>query len=161
MVGRRSDRRRQLLGHHQEPDEDAEDPDARNHFLIDRILARTSQKAKQLGDYCAPVVLAITVPEGDEDDRFPRSANGKLDLRRLAGSITMMLPVVRQLSAILISLWDVEPAVARSGVRLANVSVVERPRHQKTYPRVRLLILNHAAGFPLAEQQIKALKGLL
>lgn len=132
------------------------------HALIYRLVARVSQKARQLVGYCTPVLLAITVPhrEGQRDGL----GNGKgeeLDLQQLASAVTMMLPLVPQISAVLLSLWDVRPLPARSGVRLANVQVVQRSPQQTAYPRVRLLILNPAAGYPLGAPQVKALWGLL
>lgn len=57
--------------------------------------------------------------------------------------------------------WDVRPLPARSGVRLANVQVVQRPPQQTAYPRARLLILNPAAGYPLSTPELKALRRLL
>ncbi len=135
------------------PAED-EDDDGGGRILIHRLLARISQKARQLADYCDPVVLAITVPH--RDHRIE-----ELDLKRLAGAITVLLPLIKQISAVLLSLWDVEPSKARSGVRLANVHVVARPAQQLAYPRVRLLVVNPAAGSPLRVPEIDALKGLL
>ena len=132
-------------------------------FLINRLLARISQKAKQLADYRAPVVLAMTMSDHDQPDHKAeaRKPREEVDLRRLSGAVTVMLPLVPQVSAVLLSLWNVEPAPARSGVRLANVFVVERPRQQSAYPRVRLLILNPAARCPLKTTEIGPLKGLL
>lgn len=128
------------------------------HVLTNRLVARISQKARQLVHYCAPVLLAVTVPHRDPwQDRVTE----ELDLKRLAGTVTVMLTLVRHVSAVLLSLWDVEPAPARSGVRLANVHMVERPSRQTAYPRVRLLILNPAAAYPLSGWEIEALKGLL
>ena len=82
-------------------------------------------------------------------------------MKQLAGAVTVMLPRVRQVSAVLLSLWDVEPAMARSGVRLANVYLVERSPQQSAYPRVRLLIINPSAAYPLKTLEIESLKGLL
>jgi hypothetical protein len=132
-------------------------------FLINRLLARISQKAKQLADYRAPVVLAMTMSDHDQPDHKAeaRKPREEVDLRRLSGAVTVMLPLVPQVSAVLLSLWNVEPAPARSGVRLANVFIVERPRQQSAYPRVRLLILNPAARCPLKTTEIGPLKGLL
>ncbi len=128
------------------------------HQLIERLLARTSQKARQLVHYCAPVLLGITVPP---QDRLSGGAEKPCDLKQLAGTITLLLTRLRQVSAVLLSLWGVEPSPAQSGVRLANVHMVERSRHQAAYPRVRLLVLNPAAGAPLSDRQVEALKGLL
>jgi hypothetical protein len=127
--------------------------------LIRRLAARISRKARQLALYCAPVVLAITVPRRDR--RSDGLAGIELDLKRLAGTVTVMLPLVRQVSAVLLSLWGIEPAPARSGVRLANVHMVERSARRRPSPRARLLILNPTAGYPLSASQAEALKGLL
>jgi len=137
--------------------EDGEDGCA----LINRLVARVSQKARQLVNYCA-VLLAITVPHRDgQCDGLRNGVGEELDLKQLASAVTLMLPLVSQVSAVLLSLWEVRPLPARSGVRLANVQVVQRPPQQTAYPRVRLLILNPAAGYPLSPPGIKALRGLL
>jgi hypothetical protein len=131
-------------------------------LFIDRILGRIAQKSRQLADYCAPVILAITVPSADGWPRHQHRFEGEdLDMRQLAGAVTVALPSVPQLSAVLISLWDVEPAQAHSPVRLANVWLVERSPSQTAYPRARLLILNHAAAAPFGDGEVKAFKELL
>lgn len=131
--------------------------------LINRLVARVSQKARQLVDYCAPVLLAITVPRRDgQPDGVRNGAGEELDLQQLASALTVMLPVVSQVSAVLLSLWDVRPLPVQSGVRLANVQVGLRPPPRQTaYPRVRMLILNPAAEYPLSKPELKVLKGLL
>lgn len=130
--------------------------------LASRILARIAQKARQLAHYQAPVVLAATVPPRDplEASRFgPRER--EVDLKLLAGSVTLLLMRLPGLSAVLLSLWDVEPVAFRSGVRLANVSLMERARQHIAYPRVRLLVLNPVAAFSLGTIEIEKLKGML
>ncbi len=130
--------------------------------LINRLMARVSQKARQLAGYCSPVLLAITIPRLDRWQAEPRWNRGtRLDLKRLAGTVTVMLPSLPQVGAVLLSLWNVEPTPAKSGIRLANVQMVERPKRQTAYPRVRMLIANPSAGFPLSGRQIEALAGLL
>ena len=130
--------------------------------LTNRLVARISQKARQLVGYCAPVVLAITVPHRDGQRYGLRNGVGEeLDLKQLVGTVTVMLRLVPQVSAVLISLWDVQPLPARSGVRLANVQVVQRSPQQTAYPRVRLLILNPAAWHPLGAPEVKAFRGFL
>ncbi|MCZ6780733.1 MAG: hypothetical protein O7C73_03705, partial [Nitrospirae bacterium] len=114
---------------------DQEEYDGGCHELLERLLARTSQKARQLVHYCAPVLLGITVPP---QDRRSDWAEKPCDLKQLAGTITLLLTRLQQVSAVLLSLWGVEPSPAQSGVRLANVHMVERSRHQAAYPRVRL-----------------------
>lgn len=130
--------------------------------LIDRVLARVAQKAKQLADYCAPVLLAVSVPRGDSELRRGRGHQvEEVDLKLLAGAVTLLLSKLPHLSAVLLSLWEVEPMVSLSGVRLANVLMVERSRQQSAYPRVRALIINPWAGFPVSELQRETLTRLL
>jgi hypothetical protein len=158
MVGSADRRRLNFVGQRRIAEEQDE---ATGHVLIARILARISQKARQLADYCAPVIVAITVPKNEGVQRRSYQwQREELDVRQLAGAVTVMLPLVQQVSGVMLSLWDVEPAIARSGIRLATVSVVERPVQQLAYPRVRLLILNPAARFPLQEPQTIAMKRL-
>jgi len=71
------------------------------------------------------------------------------------------LPKLRHLSGVLLALWNVSPRPFKSGVRLGNVSVVERSRHQDTAPRVRMLIANPSADSPLNDTEYAALKQLL
>ncbi len=130
--------------------------------LIDRVLARVAQKAKQLADYCAPVLLALSVPRGDSELwRGHGHEVEEVDLKLLAGAVTLLLSKLPHLSAVLLSLWEVEPIVSQSGVRLANVLMVERSRQQSAYPRVRALILNPWAGFPVSEVERETLTRLL
>jgi hypothetical protein len=147
-------RRRRSLVAWEPANDPGEDDHVSGQVLINRLRARISQKARQLVDAAASVLLAVTVPH--RDDRAEA-----LDLRYLSGSVTVMLPESPQVSAVVLSLWDVEPSPARSGVRLANVAVVERSAQQSAYPRVRLLILNPAARHPLSPPVKDALKGLL
>ncbi|MGH7258988.1 MAG: hypothetical protein ACREIM_11455 [Nitrospiraceae bacterium] len=130
--------------------------------LTKAILARIHQKAKQLRDYCDPVVLAISVPNVDpcKKPRYGRHPVA-LDIKTLVGSISILLPKLRHLSGVLLALWNVSPLPFKSGVRLGNVSVVERSRHQDTSPRVRMLIVNPSADSPLSDTEHAALKQLL
>ena len=121
---------------------------------VSRLVARVRQKARQLERYCAAVMLALTVPPQWQTRQ-------ELDLKNLAGSLTVTLGVTRQVSALLLSLWDVDPAPARSGVRLANVFTVERPPGQRAYPRVRMLVLNPYAEQRIGENAVTALRELL
>ncbi len=160
MVGSTDRRRFPLRGITR--DENHGDEEDRGVILIHRILARIEQKAKQLGDYCDPVVLAVSIPRADLQ---PAGSAGReqirLDLKRLAGLVSLLLPKLRHLSAVLITLWDVEPLPAPAAVRLANVALVERTKHQQAYPRVRLLVYNPAAGSPMTQGQQDMLRGLL
>jgi hypothetical protein len=131
-----------------------EDNGSGGRVLIRRLLARISQKARQLSDYAEPVALAVTVPF--RDPHVP-----EVDLKELSGAITLLLPVVPQVSAVVLFLWNVEPAMNRSAVRLNNVHVVERSVRQSASPRARLLIMNPSAVRELTAPVIGVLKGLL
>lgn len=152
MVGSAERQRLPLRG--LDLDEVAGDEEDRGVILIHRILARIRQKAKQLADYCDPVVLGISIPRADlQGDRTTRPEEIWLDLKMLAGTVTVLLTRLPTISVVMISLWDVEPLPAKAATRLANVELVERPRNQKTQPRVRLLIQNPQALAVLSERQ--------
>lgn len=124
----------------------------RGFILTHRIIARIQQKAKQLADYCDPVVLSISIPRADlQGEKHSRPERIWLDLKTLAGVVTALLTGISTLSAVIISIWDVDPLPSRAAVRLANVEVIERAKHQQTQPRVRMLILNPNASAPLSE----------
>jgi len=143
------------------PRSDDEEPETPGDLLMNAILARVRQKAKQLRDYCDPVLLAISVP-GLEERTAHRSHDAvELDIKQLVGWLTLLLPEVRHLSGVLLTLWDIEPIPFKSGVRLGNVSVVERSRHQQAYPRVRMLVLNPSADHPLRAGGTDAMRQLL
>ncbi|MCS6292120.1 MAG: hypothetical protein H8J66_03525 [Nitrospira sp.] len=138
------------------------DEEDRGVILIHRILARIRQKAKQLADYCDPVVLCISVPRADLlGDKTTRHEEIWLDLKALAGSVTVLLTTLRQLSAVMIALWDVEPLPSKAGTRLANVDLVERPKRQRGYPRVRMLVRNPGVLSPLTELQEETFRQVL
>lgn len=138
------------------------DEEDRGVILIHRILARIRQKAKQLADYCDPVVLCISVPRADLlGDKTSRHDEIWLDLKALAGSVTVLLTTLRQLSAVMIVLWDVEPLPSKAGTRLVNVDLVERPKRQRGYPRIRMLVQNPAVGAPLTESQEETFRQVL
>lgn len=152
MVGSAERQRLPLRGLHL--DEAIGQEEDRGVILIHRVLARIRQKTKQLADYCDPVILGISIPRADlRGDRATRPEEIWLDLKMLAGTVTVLLMNLRSISAVVISLWDVEPLPSKSATRLANVEVVERPQHQKAQPRVRLLIQNPLALAALSELQ--------
>ncbi len=160
MVGSAERRRLPLRGI--ETDEERNKEEDRGLILIHRILARIAQKAKQLVDYCDPVILGISIPRADlKGPGRSRREEIRLDLKTLAGSVTLLLTKLRHLSAVLITLWDVEPLPAQAATRLANVSLVERTKYQRGYPRVRLLIQNPNASAPLSERQEDAFREIL
>ena len=136
------------------PDDEGSEGMDPGAMLIHRVLARIQQKTKQLTDYADAVVLSISIPRADlRGERTVRSEVLWLDLKALAGSVTLLLTKLRMLSAVMISLWDVEPMPAQAGTRLANVELVERSKQQRGFPRVRILIQNPAATAPLTERQ--------
>ena len=144
------------------PDGEGLDETDRGVVLIHRILARIQQKAKQLADYTAPVVLCISIPRADlRGEHISRSEAIWLDLKSLAGAVTVLLTKLRAVSAVLISFWDVVPIPAKAGTRLANVELAERSAHQRGQPRVRMLVKNPAAGAHLSERQHDAFTQLL
>lgn len=134
----------------------------RGIILIHRILARIRQKAKQLADYCDPVVLSISIPRADlQGERATRPEEIWLDLKMLAGAVTVLLTKLPSLSAVVMSLWDVEPLPSKATLRLANVEWIERAKHQRTQPRVRMLIQNPSAASALNEWQQDAYRQIL
>ncbi|MCP9440780.1 MAG: hypothetical protein NNA20_09710 [Nitrospira sp.] len=134
----------------------------RGVMLTHRILARVQQKAKQLVDYCDPVVLQISVPHADlKGGRGGRREETWLDVKTLSGAVTVLLTNLPHLSAVLIALWDVEPLPSKAGTRLVNVQVVERARGERGVPRVRMLVRNPCAGAPLTERQREVLGRIL
>ncbi|MDF0667997.1 MAG: hypothetical protein P0119_18290 [Nitrospira sp.] len=152
MVGSAERRRMPVRGI--TSDEGSEAETDRGVILIHRILARIRQKAKQLADYYDPVILSISIPRADlSGGRQGRREQIRMDLKALAGSATVDLMKLRHLSAVLISLWDVEPLPSRAALRLANVNLVERADHERTQPRVRMLIQNPAAAASLSDRQ--------
>jgi hypothetical protein len=143
-------------------DETGVDETDRGVILIHRILARIQQKARQLVDYCDPVILSISIPRADlQGEKTSRPQDIWLDLKMLAGSVTLLLTRLRSLSAVMITLWDVDPLPSKAGTRLANVDVIERPKRKRGYPRVRLLIKNPAASAQLSEHQQEGFSELL
>lgn len=160
MVGSAERRRLPLRGI--VADEEQGEEEDRGMILIHRILARIQQKAKQLADYCDPVVLNISIPRADlRSGRTGRREEIWLDLKALSGAVTVLLTKVKHLSAVMIALWDVEPLPSKAGTRLANVELVERPKHQRTQPRVHMLIHNPTASTRLSERQGDAFRDIL
>ncbi len=156
MVGSAARQRLPLRG--LDLDEVVGEEEDRGVILIHRILARIRQKAKQLADYCDPVMLSISIPRADlQGEKNARSEAIWVDLKALAGVVTVLLTRVPTLSAVLISLWDVEPLPSRATLRLANVEIIERPKQQRTQPRVRMLVQNPAALARLTDHQEDAL----
>ena len=144
------------------PTGEGEGQETPGELLTNAILARVRQKAKQLADHCEPVVLAISVPSLDLTcQRSSRYERMHLDIKQLIGWLTLLLPGLPHLSGVVLALWDVEPMPFHSGVRLGNVSLVERSCHQQAFPRVRMLVLNPSADSPLCAGETEMLRQLL
>ena len=160
MVGSATRRRLPLRGIAKNAEQGEEED--RGVILIHRILARIHQKAKQLADYCDPVMLHISIPRADlQSGRQARPKAIWMDVKALAGAVTVLLTGLRHLSAVSIALWDVEPLPSKAGTRLANVELIERTRHQRTHPRVRLLIQNPCAAVLFGERHTDMLTEML
>lgn len=160
MVGSAERRRLPLRGIMADEDQGAEED--RGVILIHRILARIRQKAKQLADYCHPVLLNISIPRADlRSGKQSRREEIWLDLKALSGAVTVLLTRLPHISAVLMSLWDVHPLPSKAATRLANVELVERSKQQPTQPRVRILIHNPLASVWLSEPQQDALRRLI
>lgn len=74
------------------------------------------------------MVLSISIPRADLQSDKPSRPEPiwlDLDLKAFAEMVTALLATLSSLSAVLISLWDVEPLPSRSAVRLADVEVIE------------------------------------
>ncbi len=141
---------------------EANESEAEHEVLLSRLSARISQKAAQLSQYAAPVVLAASVPHPDPAERdFRRGQRWTIDLKQAAAALTLLLARLPGLSAVLVTLWDIDPLPARSTLRLANVHIVERSKQQAAYPRVRMLIVNPTARHPLADDEAAGLRRLL
>ena len=84
-----------------------------------------------------------------------------LDLQQLGGVITMALGSVPQLSGVLLTLWNIQPAESRSNIRLSNVSVGEWVSEPKGFSQVRFFAVNPIASYPIEPDASIALKGVL
>jgi hypothetical protein len=160
MVGSAERRRlpiRGLLTGEGQPEEED-----RGVILTHRILARIQQKARQLADYCDPVILYISIPRADlRSGTRGRREDIWLDLKALSGAVTVLLTRLRHVTAVLMSLWDVHPLPATAATRLANVDIVQRGRQERSRPRVRMLVFNPGASASLAQLQADAIRGVL
>ncbi len=146
------------------PDEE-DSSDFLKDGLIKRLLARMREKADQLSDYCAPVMLAITIVHR-EHRAFPNgSKNARrlaLDLQQLGGVITTTLAGAPQFSGILVTLWNIQPAEIRSSIRLRNVYLGEwMPGNLGSFSQVRMLTLNPASRYPIEHEAWVALQRVL
>lgn len=160
MVGSAERRRlpiRGLLTGEGQPEEED-----RGVILTHRILARVQQKARQLADYCDPVILYISIPRADlRSGTRSRREEIWLDLKALSGAVTVLLTRLPHVTAVLMSLWDVHPLPATAATRLANVDIAQRSKQERSRPRVRMLVFNPGASASLAHLQADAIRGVL
>ena len=140
---------------HEQLDEDQEEWDDEK-VLGRRIVARIAEKARQLAAYCAPVLLAITVKNA-EPVRGANKDHAQVDLKRLVGVLVSTFPQVPQVSGVLLTLWDIQPAESMANIRLTNFHIMERPGQGNGAPRVRLLGWNPAAHYPMESAVIQVL----
>lgn len=122
--------------------------------LVKRLLSRMAEKARQLERYCAPVMLAVSVPDvswekGRHQDIPP------LDLQRLAAMLVGVLVDVPQFSAVLLTLWKAPAQESRNPIRIRQVSWVTRPSGDSQGPRIRLLATNPVARYRLKPRELK------
>jgi len=121
-----------------------------------RIVARIAEKARQLSAYCAPVLLAITVKNA-EPVQGRSNNHDQVDLKRLVGVLVSTFPQVPQVSGVLLTLWDIQPAESMANIRLTNFHIMERPGQGNGAPRVRMLGWNPAAHYPMESAVIQVL----
>jgi len=122
--------------------------------LVKRLLSRMAEKARQLERYCAPVMLAVSVPDlpwgkGRLQEIPP------LDLQRLAALLIGVLVEVPQFSAVLLTLWKAPAQESRNPIRIRQVSWVTRPPGASQDPRIRLLATNPAARYRLTPTEVR------
>jgi hypothetical protein len=134
--------------------------DFRQGAFVRRLLARMAEKSRQLSRYCAPVLLAVTVPNDELLERGP-AVNEKLDLQRLAGTLMTTLSGIPQLSGVLLTCWNVPAELSRSNVRLSQTFWVTRSGADVALPRIRLLVVNDFATYALSAREIRTLKATL
>ncbi len=141
-----------------------EDVDFFKDALVKRMLARISEKSEQLVDYCAPVLLALTIVHQEQNLSINGKINGRkmaLDLQQLGGVITVALGRVPQLSGVLLTLWNIQPAESRSNIRLSNVSVGAWLSEPKGFSQIRFFAGNPAASYPIEPDASFALMGVI
>lgn len=125
--------------------------------LVRRLLSRMAEKARQLERYCAPVLLAVSVPDlpwgkGRSQDIPP------LDLQRLAAMLVGVVVDVPQFSAVLLTIWKAPAQELRNPIRIRQVTWVTRPPGDARDPRIRLLAVNPVARYRLSSQELMSIK---
>jgi hypothetical protein len=129
-------------------------------ILLRRLIARMGEKAKQLNRYCAPVVLAVTIPELEPAGNS-KTPGQELDLNRLVGALMTALPRMGPLSAVLLTFWHAQPCHTRSNIRLVHAYCVTRSTSTSEWPRMRVLMINPFATYGIGERETQALRAAL
>lgn len=125
--------------------------------LVRRLLSRMAEKARQLERYCAPVLLAVSVPDLPWGKGRPQDIP-PLDLQRLAAMLVGVVVDVPQFSAILLTLWKAPAQELRNPIRIRQVTWVTRPPGDARDPRIRLLAVNPVARYRLSSQELTNIK---
>lgn len=125
--------------------------------LVKRLLSRMAEKARQLERYCAPVLLAVSVPDLPWGKGRPQEIP-PLDLQRLAAMLVGVVVDVPQFSAILLTLWKAPAQELRNTIRIRQVTWVTRPPGNPRDPRIRMLAVNPVARYRLSSQELKSIK---
>jgi hypothetical protein len=122
--------------------------------LVKRLLSRMAEKARPLERYCAPVMLAVSVPDVPWG-KGRRQEIPPLDLQRLAAMLVGVLVEVPQFSAVLLTLWKAPAQESRNPIRIRQVSWVTRPLGDSQDPRIRLLATNPVARYRLTPRELR------
>ena len=122
--------------------------------LVKRLLSRMAEKARQLERYCAPVMLAVSIPDLPWRKGRPQEIP-PLDLQRLAAMLVGVLVEVPQFSAVLLTFWKAAAQESRNPIRIRQVSWVTRPPGDLQDPRIRLLATNPAARYRLTPRELR------
>ncbi|WNM61803.1 hypothetical protein [Candidatus Nitrospira neomarina] len=125
--------------------------------LVRRLLSRMAEKARQLERYCAPVLLAVSVPDLPWRNGRPQDIP-PLDLQRLAAMLVGVVVDVPQFSAILLTLWKAPAQELRNPIRIRQVTWVTRPPGDARDPRIRLLAVNPVARYRLTSKELASIK---
>lgn len=125
--------------------------------LVKRLLSRMAEKARQLERYCAPVLLAVSVPDLPWGKGRPQKIP-PVDLQRLAAMLVGVVVDVPQFSAILLTLWKTPAQELRNPIRIRQVTWVTRPPGNPLDPRIRMLAVNPVARYRLSSQELQSIK---
>jgi hypothetical protein len=146
---------RKSMGVRLQPHRSLESSDAFfEQALVKRLLSRMAEKARQLERYCAPVMLAVSVPDVPWG-KGRRQEIPPLDLQRLAAMLVGVLVEVPQFSAVLLTLWKAPAQESRNPIRIRQVSWVTRPLGDSQDPRIRLLATNPVARYRLTPRELR------